>query len=366
MPDISQLAQQLVRWLGASGPDSDIVMSSRVRLARNLTDVPFPGRASEEQQAQILDRVVPIVLSMDEMEGGYYVPLASLDPMGKRLLVERHLISREHAARSKGAGVVVSPDETVSVMLNEEDHVRLQVMESGFNLERAWRHADALDSRLGERLTFGFSTDIGYLTACPTNVGTGMRASVMLHLPAMVLLDQISPTVQGVAKLGLVVRGLFGEGTEAMGNFFQVSNQTTLGESEEDLIVRLSGVIRALVQNERNARQTLLETQPKIFYDLVGRAFGVLTNAYVLSSKEAMNLLSSLRLGQDLGFIETPDPRRVSELFMKIQPAHLQQIAGGDLMTDDRDLLRALQMREELNRAGWKLNIPNPPQTGQN
>ncbi len=360
MPDISRLAQQLVRWLGSSGPDCNIVMSSRIRLARNLTDVPFPGRATESQQEQILERVVPEVKSLKEMENAYFWPLSSLDPMDKRLLVERHLISRELAARSHGSGVVVSADESISVMINEEDHLRLQVIKGGFDLDHAWQHADALDSQLGQRLPFGFSNNLGYLTACPTNVGTGMRASVMLHLPAMVLLDQISPTVQGVAKVGLVVRGLFGEGTEAMGNFFQISNQTTLGESEEDLLLRLSGVIRTLVQNERNARQTILETQPKIFYDLVGRAFGVLTNAYVLSSKEAMNLLSSLRLGQDLGCLSAPDPQRLAELFIQIQPAHFQRVAGNTLGTDDRDSQRAFQVRQELRSEGWALDIPAP------
>jgi protein arginine kinase len=233
-------------------------------------------------------------------------------------------------------------------MINEEDHLRMQAMKSGLQLKAVFKLIDKVDSELEEALDFAFSTKLGYLTACPTNVGTGMRASAMVHLPAMVLSDQINQVVQAVNKLGLAVRGLYGEGTEALGNVFQVSNQTTLGEKESDVIERLNKVILQVIEHEENARITLLEKKPRVVYDQVGRAYGILTNAHTVSSKEALNLLSLLRMGVDLELFSTGTRGVVDELFILSQPAHVQKAAERKLTAEERDSFRADLIRQRL------------------
>jgi len=262
--------------------------------------------------------------------------------------VERHLISREHAAKSSGSGLVLNREETFCVMINEEDHLRMQALRPGLQLREAWSAIDKFDSALEKKLDYAFNNDLGYLTACPTNLGTGIRVSAMLHLPGLVLAEQINPIIQSVNKLGLAVRGLYGEGTEALGNVFQVSNQMTLGETETTIVERLDKVLLQIIEHEENARQTLLEKKPKVVFNHIGRAYGILANAHSISSKETMNLLSLMRLGVDLGLFPEVNRSLVDELFIVTQPAHLQKQFSDKLTAEERDLLRSDMVRERL------------------
>jgi len=343
-----------------SGPHHKIVMSSRVRLARNLAGNSFPGWAKKPDRVRTWEIIRAAVQELPEMQGAFVESMDALSGLDKQILVERHLVSREHAAKGTGSGMVLSTDESLCVMINEEDHLRMQSLKPGLQLHEAWQAIDALDTRLEKRLAYAVSPDLGYLTACPTNVGTGIRVSAMLHLPALVLAEQINQIVQAVNKLGLAVRGLYGEGTEALGNVFQVSNQMTLGETEAVIVERLCKVVTQIIEHEENARGTLLEKKPKAVYNHIGRAYGILANAHSISSKEAMNLLSLLRLGLDLGLF--PDATRplVDELFILTQPAHLQARHAEKLSAEDRDIRRADMMREALRAVNRPL-IPSDP-----
>src|SRR5690348_8159473 len=282
------------------GPHDRIVMSSRVRLARNVKDAAFPGWAKKPERVRVLDLIRPAIEGLPEMKGAFSESMDSLSTLDKQILVERHLISREHAAKSAGSGLVLNRDETLCFMINEEDHLRMQALRPGLQLRQAWSAIDQADSSLEKKLEYAFNPEMGYLTACPTNIGTGIRVSAMLHLPGLVLGEQINPIIQSVNKLGLAVRGLYGEGTEALGNVFQVSNQMTLGETETDIVDRLNKVLLQIIEHEENARQLLLEKKPKMVFNHVGRAYGILANSHSISSKETMNLLSLMRLGVDL------------------------------------------------------------------
>jgi protein arginine kinase len=286
--------------------------------------------------------------------------MQELTPADKQVLVERHLISREQAAKNAGSAVVINKKQTLSIMINEEDHLRMQALRSGLQLKNVFKLLDKVDCALEQRLDFAFHPRLGYLTACPTNVGTGMRASAMVHLPALVLSDQINQIIQAVNKIGLAVRGLYGEGTEAMGNLFQVSNQTTLGEKEDEIITRLNQVIEKIIEHEQNARQLLLQKRLGTLLDQIGRAFGILTHAHSMTSKEALNLLSFMKLGIDLGFF--PDGHRpvIDELFMETQPAHLQKNSQQKLQVEERDALRAGIIREKLKQFPEPDVGPNP------
>ncbi len=331
------------------GPQDQIVLSSRVRLARNLEHCPFPGTSRKDQRQGTLETIRPAVESLPMMRDGFATNMDELSALDKNILVERHLISREHAARNVGSGVVLSKDECVCVMINEEDHLRMQALLPGFQIKEAWRMIDSVDSELEGRLNYAFNPALGFLTACPTNLGTGIRVSAMLHLPGLVMSDQINAIIQSVNKLGHAVRGLYGEGTEALGNIFQVSNQMTLGEAESSIAERLEKVLKQIILSEQNARETLLERSPKTVYNHIGRAYGVLANAHSISSKETMNLLSFLRLGLELGLFPGVDRAVVDELFILTQPAHLQRLQGGGRLTqEERDLLRADLLRQQL------------------
>jgi len=347
--------------LKSSGPHDRIVMSSRVRLARNLRGLPFPGWAKKPDRVKALELIRPAVESLPAMAGAFSGNMDDLTSLDRQILVERHLISREHAAKSGGSGLVLNPDLSLCVMINEEDHLRMQALRHGLQLRAAWQAIDQLDSALEGKLDYAFSRELGYLTACPTNVGTGIRVSAMLHLPALVLDEQINQIITAVNKLGLAVRGLYGEGTEALGNVFQVSNQMTLGETETDLLERLHKVLAQLIEHEENARGRLLEKRAKMVFNHVGRAYGILANAHSISSKETMNLLSLLRLGIDLGCFPKVDCTLADELFMITQPAHLQKGFAEKLSADERDLLRADMLRERLLQVGRPVTPPPTP-----
>jgi protein arginine kinase len=331
-----------------SGPQQHIVLSSRVRLARNLKDHLFPGYAKKPDRIKAYELMRPAVESLPEMAGCFSAPMEELTALDKQILVERHLISREHAAKTAGSGLALSRDETLSVMINEEDHLRMQALRPGLMLGEAWAAIDQVDTELESKLPYAFSPELGYLTACPTNVGTGIRVSAMLHLPALVLAEQINQIIQAVNKLGHAVRGLYGEGTEALGNVFQVSNQMTLGESEKDILERMNKVLAQIIESEEQARETLLEKKPHLVFNHIGRAYGILANAHSISSKETMNLLSLLRLGVDLNLFPGVGRPLVDELFLITQPAHLQRLYAEKLTAEERDVLRADMLRERL------------------
>ena len=335
-------------WLGGDGPHHNIVVSSRVRLARNLKGTPFPGWAKKAERVTILERIRPHVEGLPEMAEAVSLACQDLSALEKQVLVERHLISREHAAKGLGSAVVMNRRQNLSIMVNEEDHLRMQSIRSGLQLKAAFKSVNKVDTELEQQLDFAFDPTLGYLTACPSNVGTGMRASAMVHLPGLVLSEQINQVVQAVNKIGLAVRGLYGEGTEALGNLFQVSNQTTLGETEEQIIDRLQKVILQIIEHEQNARMTLLQHRSSTLLDHVGRAYGILRYAYSMNSKEALNLLSLAKLGCDLGFYPEPWSVAVDELFIETQPAHLQKGSQQKLAADERDGLRAEIIRGKL------------------
>lgn len=335
-------------WLRGEGPHHQVVISSRVRLARNLNHHAFPGWAKKSERARILEEIKPHIEALPEMQDSYSDELQNLTALEKQVLVEKHLISREQAAKGVGSAMVINRKQTLSIMINEEDHLRMQAIRSGLQLKSVFKMIDKVDSQLEEKLDFAFHPTLGYLTACPTNVGTGMRASAMVHLPALVLSEQINQIIQAVNKIGLAVRGLYGEGTEALGNLFQVSNQTTLGEREEEMIGRLNKVIETLIEHEQNARQILLQKNLNTLLDQIGRAYGILTHAYSMTSKEALNLLSFIKLGIDLGFFPDHCREPVDELFMETQPAHLQKTSQQKLSVKERDSLRAEIVRDKL------------------
>jgi len=346
------------------GPHDRIVMSSRVRLARNVRDAAFPGWAKKPERVKILEMIRPAVESLPEMKGAFSEAMDNLGALDKQILVERHLISREHAAKSSGSGLVLNREESFCVMINEEDHLRMQALRPGLQLRQAWGAIDHLDSDLEKKLDYAFDGELGYLTACPTNLGTGIRVSAMLHLPGLVLGEQINPIIQSVNKLGLAVRGLYGEGTEALGNVFQVSNQMTLGESETVIVERLEKVLAQIIEHESNARERLLEKKPKMVFNHIGRAYGILANAHSISSKETMNLLSLMRLGVDMGLFPGAERSLVDELFILTQPAHLQKQFSDKLSAEERDLLRADMVRERLKNVSRPVTKPTPPNTG--
>jgi len=346
----STLLKNPAEWMQVPGPESDIVITSRVRLARNLVGSPFPGWARKEDRVQILDQVRPVLENINEMKDSFSEEMTKLSAIEKQVLVERHLISREHAAKSSGCGTVMNRKQTISVMVNEEDHLRMQAIRPGMQLLSAYTALNDIDSNLENELPYAFDHQYGYLTACPTNLGTGMRASAMLHLPGLVLSEQINQTIQGANKIGLAVRGLYGEGTEALANLFQISNQNTLGTDEKEIIEHLNRVISQIIENEKNARMKILEESPTMMQDQIGRAYAVLKYAHIITSKEALNHLSMIRLGCDLGFVSEDEREAINVLLTEIQPAHLQISAKRKLTPEERDILRADIIRNRLNR----------------
>ena len=346
---IDSLLKQTCEWLLGTGPNSDIVMSSRIRLARNLDKTPFSHWATKKQEKEILEALEQAVLGAEMMGGNTLsVRMAEIDDVDKQFLLERHLVSREHMVHPEYKSVIIGDREVVNVMINEEDHLRIQAMQSGFNLQECWRIATRLDDSLHKKVKYAFSSEWGYLTACPTNTGTGLRASVMLHLPSLVMTKQISRVLQAITKLGMTARGLYGEGTEAEGNFFQISNQITLGSAEEDIIDNLERIIRQVIGHEENARKTLMKQNREVLQDKIWRANGTLRSAHIMNTKETMGLLSMVRLGGDMGVINDIDRRAVNELFILTQPAHLQKIEGRILSSAQRDVKRANLVRRRL------------------
>lgn len=340
-------------WLRGSGPDSDIVISSRVRLARNLRGHRFGIQADPDERTSIEEEVRAGLARTTFSEEMNYVPLAEAAPLDAEMLVERHLISKELARSDGPRGVCYAPSESVSIMVQEEDHLRVQVLRSGLQLDSAWEAIDALDSRISKHLDFAFSSRYGYLTCCPTNVGTGMRASVMLHLPALVYTKHIEKVFQAGSKMSLAVRGLYGEGTQPSSDFFQISNQVCLGVSENDVLDRLQRVVPQFINYERKVRDALLQSDRAPLEDKCWRAYATLRAARTISSEETLEMLSAVRLGVNLRIL----PSRVTidtvnELFIVTQPAHLQRLSTGPLEPKARDIARADLLRTRLGAIG--------------
>ena len=351
---LHELAAQCGEWLRGSGPESDIVISSRIRLARNLADYPFIRKCTEHDRAAIETTLRERVLQIEELSDVLYVDVADLETVDRQFLVERQLISREHAESAGARGVAIDADqEKFSLMINEEDHLRIQVMHSGLALETAWRQIDRIDDMIEQYVTYAFHERKGYLTACPTNVGTGMRVSVMLHLPALVMTRQIDKVFRSLQKISLAVRGLYGEGSQAMGDFYQISNQITLGRSETSLIEQIQDVVPMLIEYERKARDFLISESQKDLHDRVSRAYGILCTAQTISSEETMHLLSSVRMGVNLGLIHDLEIPTINKLFIHTQPAHLQKLRGVELDTADRNIERAHYLQLHLRRKGF-------------
>ena len=347
---LDDLLNNTGEWIRCTGPVCDIVMSSRVRLARNLANYPFSHWASKKEQEAILVAAKESILFIKKLKDSMFVEIGKLDAIDKQFLVERHLMSKEHMIDAENKGLCVGQDEVISIMINEEDHLRMQVMKSGFNLKEAWQIINDMDTELGNLLDFAYSVDFGYLTACPTNAGTGMRASVMLHLPSLVMTKQIGKVLQAITKLSLTARGLYGEGTEASGNFFQISNQVSLGHKEEDIIDNIERIIRQIVEHEQSARETLLSQNREALEDKIWRAYGTLKSAHIITSNETIDLLSLVRLGVDLGVIKQSDRTLINELFVITQPAHLQKLEKKKLGPNQRDVKRAEIIRERLGK----------------
>ena len=345
---LADLARTSGKWLRAEGPESDIVISTRIRLARNIIGYPFMSRADDEVKQQLVDSMRKTISATDIGKDFQFIDIPALDEIDCQLLVERQLISREIAQSSGPRGAVVGNNEQFSIMLNEEDHVRLQVLKSGFSLDDCWAAISALDTALEARISFAFDETLGYLTACPTNVGTGIRVSVMLHLPALRITREIQKVHQAAQKINLAVRGLYGEGSQAMGDFYQISNQVTLGCSEQDLLENIAEVVPNILGYERRVRDLLCRDNKSQLDDQISRAMGILISARSISSEETMHLLSSLRLGVNLGLVDGVDIATVNELFIHTQPSHLQKLNGGPLKTSDRNEARAAYLRDRL------------------
>ncbi len=351
MSSLRQMTDHAGEWLRGAGPHSETVISSRVRLARNLAGFPFVNKASRRQRHDTLERCRAEVMSGRLGDGVLWIPLGESPDLDRQLLVERHLISRQHAQVSEDMprAVAIGADETFSIMVNEEDHLRIQVLRSGMQLSEAFDQISRIDDTLEEHLDYAYSRRFGYLTACPTNVGTGIRVSVMLHLPALKLTGEIDKVRRAARDMHLAVRGMFGEGSEALGDLYQVSNQSTLGRSEQEILSDFqNAVVPQIIAYEQQARQALLRQRPALLDDKVWRAWAVLTHARVIGTEEVLSLLSHLRLGVNLGRIDTVDVRTINELFLLTQPAHLQKLSNRDMDPAARREARAQLIRQRL------------------
>ncbi len=345
---VEQMAQVPSPWLDGGGADSDSVISSRVRLARNLAGHTFAHRATQEELEKILSEVRSALEQSATLRTGTFMLMEELSDLDRQFLVERHLISQEHGRRQPSRGLFVGEKEMISVMVNEEDHLRLQSIQSGFQVMDAWRLVDRLDDEIDEKLEYAFSYDWGYLTACPTNTGTGMRASMLVHLPALVLTGEINKVLHGISQMGLAVRGFYGEGSEVMGNLFQISNRTALGSSETDIIQSLEKVVRQVLDYEAHAREILLRDARSQIEDKIWRAYGILKYGRRMTSQEVMSLTSAVRLGLCLGVVNNVSVAALNRMVFMSQPAHLQKKFGKEMDPRERDVVRAEMIRKIL------------------
>jgi protein arginine kinase len=336
-------------WFNDKGPESDIVISSRVRLARNLKDYPFPWKMSKEQETSLLNRIREAFMGNGSVAKSFlFLDIQSLGPIDRHSIVEKHLISPELAESSRICGALISRDEKISIMVNEEDHLRIQALFGGLQIDKALGLCSKVDTYLEEKMDFAFDNRFGYLTCCPTNIGTGIRASAMLHLPALTMTGYIRGVLDACTKLGIAVRGLYGENSEASGNMYQISNQVTLGLADNEIVTNINHIAFQIIEQERTLRSELFKQNPSRMEDKVYRSLGIFSHARIMSTEEGMKLLSDVRLGVDMGIIKNINTEILNELLLLTQPATLQKMAGGPLGSEERDIMRAEVIRKKL------------------
>lgn len=346
--NIDELAKTGCEWLRGDTPDAEIVVSSRIRLARNLAKFPFLSRADDSTREEIEQLLHDKITDLSAGPRLNYVNVRELSDLDRQFLNERQLMSRELAEGHGARGVAFDSGQNTSIMVNEEDHLRMQIIRSGFAIDETWAAIDRLDDAIEEEVTYAFSEELGYLTACPTNVGTGIRVSVMLHLPALYMTKEIQKVLHALQKISLAVRGLYGEGSQASGHFYQISNQITLGLSEEKILNNLRDVVPNIISYERRVREALLKDNRTKLHDQIARAYGTLQSAQTISCDETMDLLSHVRLGVGLGMLDDLELKTVNELFVQTQPAHLQKLRGMELESGERNAARAAYLRSRL------------------
>ncbi len=362
---IEEMARNPSPWLAGRSELADSVVSSRVRLARNIEGLPFAHRATSEQLSEALSLAREAIEKSNTLRTGTFMLMSDLDDLDRQFLVERHLISHEHAEKSPTRAIAIGENEMVSVMVNEEDHLRLQSVQPGFQVMEAWRLVDRLDNEIDANLKYAFSYEWGYLSACPTNTGTGLRASMLVHLPGLILTKQIEKVIHSITQMGLAVRGFFGEGSEVVGNLFQISNRTALGTSEIDIVQSLEKVVRQVLEYETRARDILLRNARFEIEDKVWRAYGILKYCRKVTWKDVMSYASAARLGSSLGILKDVSVSRLNEMIFMAQPAHLQKRFGKRMEPADRDVVRAEMIRNMLAEDEKRSNKGNAAQTGE-
>lgn len=344
-----EMAKKPASWLTSKGPEAEIVLSSRIRLARNITDFKFPPSADTDTRDRIIDFLSSAFSSTGLLEHGHLYKSSDINAIDQSFLVERHLISPGFMKDGTGRGLYIDDSEHFSIMVNEEDHIRMQAIYPGLSMTDCWEYVQKIDHDLAVKLEYAYDDKFGYLTSCPTNVGTGMRASILIHLPGLVLTREIDNVISRISKVGLVVRGFYGEGTDVLGNLFQISNQTTLGRSEEEIIDSLAKVTKQIIEFELNSQETMMKDASDQIEDKVWRSYGILNHARVLTSGEVMNLLSALRLGISLKIIDRVSLDQINELLIITQPAHLQKYYNREMATAERDMVRAGLVRQRIS-----------------
>jgi len=345
---LQNMLKQKIGWLESRGNSAEIAISSRIRVARNLRKIPFPQKASRQEQKESFEKIKAVVEEIAYFKGAAILDLQQFDRVDRQFLMERHLISYEHSRGNGVRGLVIGDKELLSLMINEEDHVRLQGMQPGLQLEEVWDILRRIDEEMHKRLDYAFSSEVGYLTACPTNTGTGMRASILMHLPALVMNEEINKVLQALNKIGMVARGLYGEGTKVMGDLFQISNQVTLGPNEEGIIDNLKRIVKQVIDYEIKGRNVLFKENKGKVMDGIYRAYGVLVNARQVSFAETMEFLSKVRLGVYFNLELNTELDTLNELMILTQPAHVQESVGKELSPSRRDFIRAEMIREKL------------------
>ncbi len=338
----------MTKWLDGIAVDEDVVISTRVRVARNISKYKFPSFMTVGESDDLTDELLNGMKEV--LDDNYrFIRIRDIAPRDQMVYIEDHLISPNLIERKDKSSFLIRNDERATIMINEEDHIRIQTLFPGFNLNEAWKLCSDLDDKLADKLDFAFNDRWGYLTACPTNVGTGMRASVMLHLPCITMAKTINSLIEGLREIGLTVRGLYGEGSKSLGCLYQISNQVTLGESEEEIIGKLNKVVYQIIKRERNTREYLKENKAIELENRIYRSYGILAHARIMSSKEAINHLSNLRLGWEMELFDDEKIKDVFELMIKVQPANIQKALDKDLDDEDRDIERAKFIREHIN-----------------
>lgn len=339
----------VTKWLEGISLEQDVAISTRIRVARNVREYDFPLYMSMEESDNLTNDVLESV-KLSLSDSNYkFIRVRDLTPRERLMYIEEHLISPDLTQKTDKSSFLLRDDERATIMINEEDHIRIQTLLPGLNLSKGWQLCSEIDDKLESNLNFAFHEDLGYLTSCPTNVGTGLRASVMVHLPCVSLTGHINAMIESLRKVGLTVRGIYGEGTEAIGNLYQISNQTTIGESEEAILDKLNKIINQIVNRERNTRKFLMDKKGIEIEDKVFRSYGLLKNSRLMSSNEAMNHLSNVKLAYDMGFLKNPRLKDVVNLMLDIKPATIQKNLNKDISKEERDKIRAKIIREFLS-----------------